>query len=311
MIKKGDIVDIIFPATCCNEKEISQIKNYVKTNLGLTPRIILENETTPTISENFGNEFPSYNAEKRFQQLHQALKSDSKIIWCARGGYGSGDLLPMLTKAKKIKQTKLFIGFSDIVSITNFLGQKWRWKIIAAPVLLQLARGDIKSEAEAELKSLIFGKKTSFDYDLISLNKSTKIIKSEIVGGCLSVLAGHFGGNYQINFTNKILFLEDEGEDGERLDRYFRQIIEVILKTKKFPDAILLGNFMQANLHGNPKAKNIKIAVNNLVQKISDLKLSIPVFTVKDENLGHSDNIRPLPLGNKAEIKNSQLKIIL
>jgi muramoyltetrapeptide carboxypeptidase LdcA involved in peptidoglycan recycling len=309
MIKKGDIVDIIFPATCCNEKEISQIKNYVKSTLGLVARIILEKEITPTSKENSDNEFPSYRAEKRFEQLYQALKSDSKIIWCARGGYGSGDLLPMLAQAKKIKQTKLFIGFSDIVSIGNFLQQKWGWKIIAAPVLLQLARGDIKSESEQELKSLIFGEKTRFNYDLISLNKSTKLIKSEIVGGCLSVLAGHFSGNYQINFANKILFLEDEGEDGERLDRYFRQIIEVILKTKKSPSAILLGNFIQANLHGNPQAKNIKIAIDNLVGKIFALKLSIPVFTTKDGNLGHSENMRPLLLGNKAEIKNSQLKI--
>ena len=57
-----------------------------------------------------------------------------------------------LAKAKKIKQNKLFIGFSDITSIANFLQDKWGWKIIAAPVLLQLANNEITKSAETELK---------------------------------------------------------------------------------------------------------------------------------------------------------------
>ena len=303
-LQENDIVDIIFPATCCTESEIAAIKNYVKNELNLIPRILFEEEITPTKTENLTNEFPSFPAKTRFKQFYQALKNkDSKIVWCARGGYGSGDILSFLSKAKKIKQNKIFIGFSDVCSVTTFLQDQWKWQILCAPVLAQLSKNIIEKEAVTELKNLIFSKKTKFNYDLIALNNIKKTInKSFISGGCISVLAGHFGTKYQINFQNKILFLEDEGEDGERLDRYFRQIIDLILTTKKKPKAILLGNFMEANPHGAPKANNIEIAINRFVERIKDSKLKIPVFLAKDKDLGHSKKMRPLMLGCNSKI---------
>ena len=303
-ISKGDIIDIIFPATCCNYEDISLIKKYVESELELTPRIILEDQTTPTIKENYENAFPSYSPEKRFKQLYQSLSSNSKIVWCARGGYGSGDLLPFLDKAKKVQQNKLFIGFSDITSIASFLQEKWGWEIIVAPVLIQLTKNKITQDAVSELKDLIFFNKAQFNYQLIALNDfaKNKIIETEICGGCLSVLAGHFGGKYQINFNDKILFLEDQGEDGERLDRYFRQIIEVIQCTKQKPKAILLGNFMESNSSSNPKLENVRIAIKLLIQRIEQFNLKIPVLEDKNKNLGHSKKMRPILLGKKVKI---------
>jgi muramoyltetrapeptide carboxypeptidase len=306
-VKKGDIVDIVLPATSCSKSEIQDIKNYVKNELGLVPRIEFE-DTLILNSGDTQNEFPNNNPEQRFLQLQKALKNtDSKIIWCARGGYSSGDLLPLLSSMDKVRQDKLFIGFSDIVSVSSFLQDEWDWNIICAPVLLQLARGEIKKDSVNELKELIFGNKKEFIYELEYLNEVANQdeelqIFSQICGGCVSVLAGHFGGNYQINFEDKILFLEDEGEDGERLDRYFRQIIEVVTKQLKLPSAILLGNFSQANPHGTPKAKNIQIAIDNFVKRIADFNLQIPVFGCKDMNIGHSDKMRPLILGIDSKI---------
>ena len=311
-LKKGDVVDVIFPATGCSKNEISAIKNYLKNYYNLEVRIALETEII-LAKETAKNEFPTNSISFRFEQLKLALESkDSKIIWCGRGGYGSGDLLPLLEKLKPIKQNKLFIGFSDIVSLTTFLEQKWGWQVLCAPVLLQLARGDIQKPAQKELKDLIFGQKTEFKYDLKALNEfGKKEISGSITGGCLSVLAGHFGGNYQTDFQNKILFLEDEGEDGERLDRYFRQVIEVILKEKKKPQAILLGNFKTANIHGTPKAKNIEIAIKNLIERIANFNLKIPVFLEKSGSLGHSSKMRPLILGVASKITNQKLQFSL
>lgn len=309
-VKKGDIIDIVLPATCCTEEEITNIKNYV-TNLGLTPRILLEDQTTPTIEENLNNEFPSYDAQKRAEQLHQALEAQSsKIIWCACGGYGSGDLLPFLSSFKPVKQNKLFIGYSDISSISTFLQQNWGWKTICAPMLKDLTATKIEKEAEEELLDLLFGRKKEFAYDLIAKNTTiNNTANSEITGGCISVLAGHFGTTHQINFNGKILFLEDEGEDGERLNRYFSQIVDIIKEEKGTPSAILLGNFLQGNPHGTPKAENIRIAINNFVKKVSNFDSDIPVFESKGQDLGHSGKMRPLILGVKAKIVDDVLTI--
>jgi muramoyltetrapeptide carboxypeptidase len=312
--KKGDIIDIVFPATSCTTSEILAIKNYAEKYLNLKPRIFLEKKLIHA-RENQKHEFPLNSPKDRFAQLRAALtSSDSKIVWCARGGYGSGDLLPFLEEIEPVKQNKLFIGFSDIVSISDFMQRNWGWNIICGPVLLQLAKNELEKEAQQELKDMIFLKKKIFTYELELLSPENKYkdINGQICGGCLSVLAGHFGGKYQIYFNNKILFLEDEGEDGERLDRYFRQIVEIIVNHKQIPKAILLGNFLQANTHGTPKAKNINIAIENFIKRIDEYGLNIAIFKAKNSNLGHSDKMRPLLLGHNSDIyrkaKNFMLK---
>ena len=219
----------------------------------------------------------------------------------------------MLAKAKPIEQSKMFIGFSDITSISTFLQQNWGWQTICAPLPMQLIKGGklpVNKKSEQELLGLIFGKITSFKYDLIALNQiNSKNIKADITGGCLSVLTGHFGGNWQINFADKILFLEDVEEFGERLDRYFRQIIEVILKTRQKPKAILLGEFCYG-IKDKFLKQNIALAIRNLIARIEEFKLEIPVCKAKDM-LGHSDKMRPLILGVKSEVNLRKNQLII
>jgi len=311
MVKKDTIVDVVFPATSGTAGEVLEIKNYLE-KLGLSPRILLEKQTTPRKNSNCA--LANFSAQNRFNQLYQALENtDSTVVWCGRGGYSAGDLLPYLAKTKPIKQNKIFIGFSDITSISTFLQQSWGWKTICAPVLLQVIENGklpVNKKAEKEILDLVFSRKTEFEYGLIALNKTkNKNIKTEITGGCLSVLCGHFGGDFQINFADKILFLEDVGEEGEKLDRYFRQIIEVILKIKKKPQAILLGEFCYG-IKDKFAKQNITAAIKNLIAKIDEFKLDIPVFQAKDA-LGHSDKMRPLVLGVKSDIDVKKLSLKL
>lgn len=300
-LKLGDVVDIISPATACTQDEIAEIKKFIK-KIGLLPRIFLEEKLT--LKKPASHEFPSFEAEKRFQQLKNSIEnSESKIIWCARGGYGSADLLPFLQKMKKPKNQKIFIGFSDLVSVTTFLQQEWNWQAICAPMLSQIVLNKVSKKSEKAILDLIFGKTKELKYKLEPLNNFTKTpINAEITGGCISVLAGNFGTKNQIDWKNKILFLEDEGEDGERLDRYFNQITTIIIEQKKSPQAILLGNFLEANPHGTPKAKNIKLAIEKFIERICGNNLKIPVFAEKSKCLGHSKNIMPLILGCESKI---------
>lgn len=311
-LNHGDTVDIISPATACDQNEILEIKNFIK-RIGLIPRIFLEKELT--LKKEVTHEFPSFDAETRFKQLEDAIQnSESRIIWCTRGGYGSADLLPFLQKMKKPKDQKIFIGFSDLVSITTFLQQKWNWQIICAPMLLQIALNKVSKKSEKAVIDLLFGKVKESKYEVTELTspqyflnkKESEEINSIITGGCISVLSSHFGTKNQIDWQDKILFLEDEGEDGERLERYFNQIIAIITEQKKYPKAILLGNFLEANPHGTPKAKNIKLSIEIFIKKISQTNLKIPIFKETLGILGHSKNMLPLILGLNTQIKNQK-----
>jgi len=294
MLRKNDLIDIISPGTACTRDELEKIKNYVK-KIGLTPRIFLEKETR--ISKNLTHEFPAIKAETRFEQLKKSIESkDSKIIWCTRGGYGSAEILPLLQKMKKPKIPKIFIGFSDISVLNTFLIQQWNWQVISAPMMIQLACGTVSKKSEKGILDLIFGKTKELRY---SLTTGGHQLTGLIVGGCISVLTNNFGTENQLDWEKKILFLEDEGEDGERLDRYFHQIVTITKEKKKKPRAVVLGNFLKANPHGTPEAKNIEIAIKKFTEKLAGIA---PVFQEKTKCLGHSKNMLPLLLGVKAEI---------
>jgi muramoyltetrapeptide carboxypeptidase len=317
-LKKGDIVDVISPATACTKEEIAKIKNFIK-EIGLIPRVIDENLV---LKKTISNEFPSFSAIDRFKEIKQAFENEeSKIIWCARGGYGSAEILPFLEKMFKPKNQKIFIGFSDIVSITTFMERKWHYPSISAPVLTQIALNKVSEKSKKAIINLVFGKTKEIKYNLSQMGSDPLVDQSSgnkesdhfylIVGGCISVLAGNFGTKNQIDFENKILFLEDEGEDGERLDRYFNQILAIMIESKKYPIAILLGNFLESNPHGTPKAQNIDIAIKKFITKINQNNLKIPVFKEKTNCLGHSKNMMPLLIGHKSSINKNILTQIL
>ncbi len=298
MLKKNDVVDIVSLGTACTSDEIKKIKNYVK-KIGLIPNIFLEKETT--LKKSVTHEFPFFSAEARFEQLKKSIENpDSKIIWCSRGGYGSAEILPFLMKMKKPKTQKIFIGFSDISALNIFLIQQWGWKVVSAPMLIQLALAKVSKKSEKAILDLVFGRTKELKYKLITLTRLTTydLRLTTITGGCLSVISSHFSTKNELDWNAKILFLEDEGEDGERLDRYFHQIATIITEQKKIPTAIILGNFLEANPHGTPKAKNIKIAIKKFSEKLPE----IPIFQEKTNCLGHSQNMLPLLLGTEAKI---------
>lgn len=305
MLKKGDIIDIISPATACTKNEITKAKAFIK-KLGLTPRFFLEEKLS--LNKKPHHEFPSFGPKDRFEQFKLAVESDSKIIWCMRGGYGSADILPLLQKMPKPKNRKIFIGFSDLVSLNLFTQQNWGGQNICAAMLAQIVNENVTKKSQKAISDLVLGKTKILKYALKPLNNCVEQeISGEIIGGCVSVLAGHFATKNQINWHNKILFLEDEGEDGERLERYFNQVTTIIYEEKKYPKAILLGNFLESNPHGTPKAKNIKIAISKFIEKIEFHNLRIPIFLEKSQSLGHSKKIMPLILGYKTIIKENYL----
>lgn len=296
-LRKNDVVDVVSPGTACTKSEMKSIKEFLA-KAGLQAHVFLENETT--LKEKPNHEFPSFAAATRFEQFKKAVKNPkSKIIWCARGGYGSAELVSFLRKMKKPKNPKIFIGFSDISSLNKILIEEWGWSVVVAPVLAQIVLKKVSDKSQKAILDFIFGKTKELKYQL---NNSAKI-KGEITGGCISVLAGSFGTKNQIDWKNKILFLEDEGEDGERLDRYFFQLVSIMNEQKKFPKAVLLGNFLEANPHGTPQAKNIEMAIKRFVKNLG----KIPLFEEKSKCLGHSKNMMPLVLGKTAVIANNML----
>ena len=151
-LKIQDLVDIILPATSCDKLEVKKIAEFL-TKTQLKSNVFYEEKTT--INELKNHEFAEIDKNIRFKQFEKAANSESKIIWCAKGGYGSIEVLPLLKKIKKPKIEKLFIGFSDITIFNKLLIEKWGWKVILAPMLCQIVNDKVEQNSIDEILNLI------------------------------------------------------------------------------------------------------------------------------------------------------------
>jgi len=291
-----NIIEIASVATPCTFEENNLIEKIINKN---GYEVNFFNKKNVLINESQNHHFASVDSYQRFLNFKEACENiNSKIIWCNRGGYGSADILPFLYEMPKPKNKKILIGFSDIVSIATFVRQKWGWIVICAPMLSQIIHNKVSIQSQQIIFDLIGGKILELNYDLKLLKGTPISVESEIVGGCVSVLAGNYATKNQLNWHNKILFLEDEGEDGERLERYFTQIAFMIHEKKSQPKAILLGNFLEGNDFGNPQSQKINMAIQKFCDKIN----GITIWQETTNSLGHSFNQKPLILGIKSKI---------
>ena len=145
-LQKGDLIDIVSPASVVTFDDLRIIQEYLAQK-GFRSRYFLAEEIA--VEKEAENKFPASSPKMRYQQLKMAIEaSDSSAIWCTNGGYGSADLLEFLAKDEKITQTKQFIGYSDITALATFLRQNWDWETIYGPMLRQLSQGKLQKQSE-------------------------------------------------------------------------------------------------------------------------------------------------------------------
>jgi muramoyltetrapeptide carboxypeptidase len=173
--------------------------------------------------------------DERLSDLITALEDPSiDGVLCARGGYGSGRLVPRLPWARWKTEglpCKLLMGFSDITMLHNAFYQELGWVTYYSPMLtsnlLHDAQHWTRQQWLASLKAETF---TTLPVDLANQDPyhclSTGIAEGVSRGGNLSLLASLCGTPWQPDFTDAIVFIEDWKERYYTLDRQFTQLIQ-------------------------------------------------------------------------------------
>ena len=128
--------------------------------------------------------------------------------------------------------------------------------------------------------------------------------EGELVGGNLSIVVSLIGTEYDIDFSNKIIFLEEFVEEPYRIDRMLTQMIQA----GKFENAsgIALGVFKLCEPNKTNPAFNDSFSLMEVLEDRLG-KLGIPV--VYGLSFGHVADKFTLPFGIKAEL-NSETKQI-
>ena len=163
-------------------------------------------------------------AEERAADL-QATITDPEVraIWCARGGYGTVQLLPHLDLAPMRSDPKWIAGFSDITVLHSALH---RIGVCSLHAQMPFMIGAKSVECKETLRQALFSDMTE-----LSSGRSTHMPGAEgianrigqceglVVGGNLSVLLSLRGTQYDLDTHGKILVLEDLDELLYHMDR--------------------------------------------------------------------------------------------
>lgn len=279
----GDSVEIIAPASRCSDQHLLQLKE-----------LLASWQLNCIVADDiFGKDLLCANTDEiRFKSLRNAIEnSQTKAIICARGGYGSMRLIPELTKVSPPQQSKLFVGMSDLTALNLYLHQQWGWPILHGA----LAIDKFSPESIAAFKSVLFGETDQLKLSGIPLNslaEKNHFIEANIIGGNLTLVQTGIGTPWQMNASNKIIFLEEIGERGYRIDRMLEHLRQAGAFEKA--KAILLGDFINGN---EPNGSSL---VEPVLERFAK-SCEIPV--VKIEGLGHGSTNFPLPLGKTVTLQ--------
>jgi muramoyltetrapeptide carboxypeptidase len=287
LLAPGDIIDIVAPGFRCTQEQLDGGVAYLK-KCGLVPRV------PPNL---FGEDLLcSNNDEERFAQLRKALYArDSRAVWCVRGGYGAIRIIERLQALKSPAKPKLLIGYSDATTLHQLLNLFWDWPSLHGPLLDRLGSPKFRDEERQELEGVLFGGATQVTFEnLRPLNAAARYrnsIDSHLTGGNLTVLQSTLATALQRS-PSGILFLEDIGERGYRIDRMLEQLRQAgVLKNLK---AIVLGTFIGgAEIDGG----NLGYAV---LERFAQ-SLSIPMLAGIDA--GHGTHQRPVFLHSRAHLR--------
>ena len=289
LLKPSDTVDIIAPASQSTEEKLSDGVKWIQ-SIGLTPRVPKDIIKTDL--------YFAARLETQIEHLKNALYSESKAIWCLRGGYGSMRLIPHLAKLKPPKHPKLFIGFSDITSLHLFFTQAWNWPVIHGRMISQMHPDLALTPDRKLITEVIFGKKKEHTFKKLKpLNdwaRKEKIIQGIITGGNLRIMQSSLKTSWEVCAKGKILFIEDIGERGYSIDRMLEQMIQAGIINNGLK-AIIFGDFTEG------REKDGKDFTQKALLRFAQ-KVSYPVL--RGLPAGHGDDLNyPIPFHTKCALK--------
>lgn len=152
----------------------------------------------------------SSSAKEKAEDINEMFKDkEVKMIWCAKGGENSNSTFEYIDYELIKQNPKILCGYSDVNSITNMITAKTglvtfdgtNFKTIATDQTDYSYKEAIKRFVDA---SLDLGTE---EYETIRAGQA----QGELIGGNLSIIKGMIAGKYKLEFTDKILFLEEFG----------------------------------------------------------------------------------------------------
>jgi len=232
---------------------------------------------------------------------------------CARGGYGCARILPYLNYELIEDNPKPLIGFSDVTALQYAIYKKSDLITFNGPVSIStFSKFSVKNFEDVLMNPtfelMLLNSTSGNNYNQYGITViSEGIAEGELIGGNLSIAVSLIGTEYDVDYSGKIIFLEEFSEEPYRIDRMLTQMIQ----SGKFKDVagIALGVFKLCEPNKiNPSFNGSFTLIEVLQDRLGNL--GIPV--IYGLSFGHVVDKFTLPIGVKAELNTDtqQLKLL-
>ncbi len=206
-LKKGDKIAITCPA-----KKLPHPMDDAVSLLQAWGLEVVQGETMRLAYHQFAGD-----DQVRAAELQQFVNDDSiKAIIAARGGYGTIRIIDAVDFSRMATHPKWLVGFSDITVLHSHLHTNYGLPTIHGQMPVNMPSGSPASLQT--LKKALFGKDINYRFDSNALNRTGEV-RAQVIGGNLSLLINLLGSVSDMDYTGKILFLEDVGEYLYSVDR--------------------------------------------------------------------------------------------
>lgn len=295
-LKIGDTIGVVAPSSPIIGDNIDDLNRAKK--------IVERSGFKVKYSKNIFSNTNRYSATAREKAEDiNAMFADKKVkmIWCAKGGNNSNSTFEYLNYELIKKNPKIVCGFSDITSITNMITEKTGLITFSGTNFKTIATDETDYSYKQALSRFVdgnleFGPENE-EYVTIQKGKA----EGELIGGNLSLTRGMVAGKYSLDFTDKILFLEELGyeTDPEATSNniYYMKQNGVFDKIK----GIWIGNYEHES----------GISLEKIIMDVLNGEYKFPI--IKSNNFGHIERKTVIPIGTKAEIntdENIKIKLV-
>jgi len=294
-LKKGDTIGVIAPSNSIDDddNEFIQKSSKLFENLGFNIKL----------GKFISSHTLGYSAsplEKANDVNDMFANPDIKAIFCVKGGENSNTTFDYLDYELIKNNPKILCGFSDSTSITNVITSKTGLVTFSGPTFKSLTSWETDYAFKEVFKRFIDKNLELGVIDDKYNSLQEGIAVGELIGGNLSLITQMVCGKYALDFTDKILFLEELGFESSptRVSSclYFMKQNGVFDKIK----GLWIGNYE------HPSGYSLeKIVFDTLGNSCN-----FPI--IKSNNFGHIDKKTVIPIGTLAKIDTSlDKKIVL
>ncbi len=295
-LKYGDTIALTAPAGAIFSP------NYIDKIVGKLNSLGFKTILGKTLTERNG--YLAGTDELRAKELNDFFANRSvNGIFTLRGGWGCGRILHLLDFEVIKNNPKIIMGFSDITALIIAITKKTGLITFHGPMGYSSWN---EFSTKQVYNTIIEGKRTKFlnpaeeKENLKTLTSGQA--KGEILAGNLTVICSLIGTPFEPNWQDKILCLEEIGEEPYRIDRMLWQ-----LKSCGALDqvsGIVLGSFRKCEPEFPEESFSLIEVINQYFKGQKK-----PAF--KGASFGHVKNKFNLPLGAKAIIDAETFKFEL